>query len=145
MEEEFFDQEVLLLLQEELVKTFPEIGDDIIWEILTSYECSEIGLQKAVEKIMEMSGNESLEVEEEVRDNNNNNNENETTIEKFDRENNFKPNSDGFGIMNMASDIWNSITNRKKKPMKGNGYFKVEDDDELKLEMQHLGENKKDL
>ena len=139
MEEEF-DQEVLLLLQEEIVKTFPEIGEDIIWEILTtSFDNTEVGLQKAIETVMEMSGNEVFDIEEE-----NNNNESETAIEKFDRENNFKPNSGGFGIMNMASELWNNITNRGKKSTTVSGYFKV-DDDELNLEMQNLHENKKDL
>ena len=140
MEEEF-DQEVLLLLQEELVKTFPEIGEDIIWEILTtSFDNTEVGLQKAIETVMEISGNEVFDIEEE-----NNNNESETAIERFDRENNFKPTSSGFGIVNMASELWNNITNRGKKSTTVSGYFKVDDEDELNLEMQNLHENKKDL
>ena len=158
--EEETSEELLIITHENLCHAFPKIGSEIIWEVLTSYEFSQKGIESSINAIMEMSGNKPIDFDEmeEISLNNGNtmldnygessNGDTRSRIEKFDDDNNFNPiQSYGNSISNFAANIWSNIRRRTYGSM---SYDEVGDKDEIGdkddgVEMtEPLFENKKD-
>jgi len=153
MNSENFNQELILLAHEQLIQAFPDIGEDIIWEVLITYECSQRGIECALNKIMEISGTNVENYEEHFKSENNveyltssneqgsssnqDSNNKKSNIEKFDEKNNFNPVKNN-SISSVASNIWNNIVQRKN-----NNYNEVKDDDDKSYEMEQLFEERK--
>ena len=134
-----FNQEIILIAQDQLSHAFPNIDSEIIWGVLTSYECSQRGIEDALNRLMEIAGNSPIDFieEDEMETIMDNTSANESRIDMFDRQNDFRPTSTGNYISNLATYVWNNITRR------GSSYEKV-DNDEIDCEMEFLNETKKD-
>jgi hypothetical protein len=141
---EGFNQEIILIAQDQLTHAFPNIDAEIIWGVLTSYECSQRGIEDALNKLMEINGNNPIDFIEEdemetiIDNTSSRNNNSRSRIDNFDDENDFRPTSSGNYISNLATYVWNNITKRR-----GN-YEPVEESDSNFELGVFEDENKKD-
>ena len=126
-----YNEDIILVAQEQFSQAFPDIDAEVIWAVLTSFECTERGIEDALNKIMELSGNDPIDFIDSldtIIDNANSQRNDDEEDDDFDDEYNFSPpqQSSGGTLSSLASYIWTNITQRRG----GSNYHQVSGNDE---------------